>query len=443
MTRRLPWFAVLWVIACGQDDGSTAPTDDNSAPTAVGTIPAQTVTAGEVVTLDMTSYFSDPDGDALTYSAATSAPAVASPTVSGSTLTIAGVSDGSATVTATARDPGGLTATQSVSVTVERPNAPPTASGTIPAQIIEAGKEVSFNLAEYFSDPDGDALTFSASSSSTDVATTQIVGSLLTIAGIAPGDATVTATATDPGDLSAEQTVTVTVEEASMDREILTALYIATDGADWRNNTNWLGEGALATWYGVTTDDRDRVTHLELPDNRVDNSIPRELGGLTRLIRLDLSENSMEGMIPRELGDLENLEWLDLSESLFFARGTLPPELGKLKKLKHLDLSEIIWWGNPTIPTEWGGMESLERLDLSHLGAEGRLPSQFGNLKNLKWLDISYNVLEGSIPREFLNLKLERFHWVATQQLCAPADAEFQAWLNSIADHKGGKTCAG
>ena len=199
---RLHWLLVLWVAACGQDESGTEPADDNQAPTIVGSIPAQAVTAGKIVSLDVTSYFSDPDGDALTFSAMTSAPAVASPTFSGSTLTIAGVSDGSATVTVTARDPGGLTATQSVSDTVERPNTAPTASGTIPSQVIEAGKEVSFNLAEYFSDPDGDALTFSASSSSTDVATTQIAGSLLTIAGVAPGDATVTATATDPGDLS-------------------------------------------------------------------------------------------------------------------------------------------------------------------------------------------------------------------------------------------------
>ena len=442
---RLHWFLVLWITACGGDDESgTEPTDDNQAPTAVGSVPPQTVMAGKVVSLDVTSYFSDPDGDALTYSAMTSAPAVASPTFSGSTLTIAGVSDGSATVTVTARDPGGLTATQNVSVTVERPNTAPTASGTIPAQVIEAGNEVSFNLAEYFSDPDGDALTFAASSSSTDVATTQLSGSLLTIAGVAPGDATVTATATDPGDLSAEQTVMVTVEEASMDRKILTTFYIQTEGADWKNDSNWLSDGALSSWYGVTTDDRDRVTHLELPDNRVENAIPRELGGLKQLVRLDLNANrNMEGMIPRELGDLENLEWLDLSESHFFARGTLPPEFGKLKKLKHLDLSEMIWWlgDDPTIPSEWGDMESLERLDLSNVGLRDKVPPQLGNLKNLRWLDISYNVFEGSIPREFINLKLDRFYWVATQQLCAPADEEFQNWLNSIPDQKGHWTC--
>ena len=435
---------LLSLTACGGGESGTAPTDDNQAPTAVGSIPAQTVTAGEIVTVELASYFTDPDGDALTYAATTSAPAVASPTVSGATLTIAGVSDGSATVTVTASDPGGLTATQNVSVTVERPNAAPTTSGTIPAQVIEAGEEVSFNLAEYFSDPDGDALTFVASSSNTGVATTQISGTLLTIVGVAPGDATMTATATDPGDLSAEQTFMVTVQEASMDRQILTTLYINTDGSGWKANTNWLSDGALGTWYGVTTDDNDRVTHLELPDNRLDNEIPRELGGLSHLIRLDLNDNRMEGMIPRQLGDLENLEWLDLSESLFFARGTLPPELGNLKKLKHLDLREIIWWtaDDPTIPPEWGGMESLERLDLAHVGLRGRVPTQLGNLKNLKWLDISYNVFEGSIPREFMNLKLEKFHWVATQQLCAPPDAEFQAWLNSIPDQKGHRTCS-
>lgn len=443
---RLPPLLVVCVAAaCSGGDSGTEPTDSNQAPVAVGSIPAQTVTAGEVVSLDVASYFSDPDGDALSYAASTSSPAIASPTVSGSTLTIAGVSDGAATVTVTARDPGGLTATQNASVTVERPNAPPMPAGSIPAQVVEAEEEVSFNLAEYFADPDGDALTFAASSSNTDVATTQISGSLLTITGVAPGDATITATATDPGDLSAEQAITVTVEEASMDREILTAFYIGTDGAGWRNNTNWLSEGTLGAWYGVTTDDRDRVTHLELPDNYLRNAIPRELGGLKKLVRLDLNENSfLEGMIPRELGDLENLEWLDLSETLFFARGTLPPEMGKLKKLKHLDLSEINWWltDDPTIPSEWGNMESLETLNLSHVGLTGRLPPQLGNLTNLKRLDISYNVFEGSIPREFLNLKLDRFHWVATQQLCAPADDEFQAWLNAIPDQKGHRTCA-
>ena len=435
-----------WTVACG-GDGGTGPSDDNRAPAAEGSIPAQTVTAGEVVSLDVGSYFNDPDGDALAYSATTSNPAVASPTVSGSTLTIAGVSEGSAAVTITATDPGGLTATQNVAVTVQRPNAAPTVSGAIPSQEIEAGGEVSVNLADYFRDPDGDALTFSASSSNTGVATVQVAGSIMTIAGAAPGNATVTAMATDPGDLSASQTVMVTVAEPSMDREILRTLFINTNGAGWSNSGGWLTEGALGSWYGVKADNLDRVTHLELVDNHLDNSIPRELGGLRQLVRLDLSENNMEGMIPRELGDLENLEWLDLSNSLFFARGSIPPELGNLKKLKRLDLSETLFFGKAgPIPTQFAKLESLERLDLRRVDLDGKLPPQLGDLKNLEWLDISQNWFEGAIPREWMTLELDYFHWepiIDSVELCAPPDEEFQKWLNSIPDHDGGKTCAG
>ena len=438
---------VGWMVACGGDGGGTAPSDDNRAPTPVGTIPAQTVTAGEIVSLDVTSYFSDPDGDALTYAAATSSPAVASPTVSGTTLTIAGVSEGSAAVTVTASDPGGLTATQNVSVTVQRPNEAPTVTGTIPPRIIEAGGEVSVNLADYFGDPDGDALIYSASSSSVTVATVRVAGSIMTIAGAAPGDATVTATATDPGDLSASQAVMVTVEEPSMDREILRTLFINTSGASWTNSGGWLTDAPLDDWYGVKADERDRVTALDLPDNWLQNEIPGELGGLKRLVRLDFSENSMEGMIPRELGDLANLEWLDLSNSLFFARGTIPPELGNLKKLKRMDLSETSFFGRDArLPSEFANLESLERLDLRDAYLHGKLPVQLGELKNLKWLDISHNWMEGEIPREWMNLDLEYFHWkpiLDSVDLCAPADAAFQAWLSSIPDHEGGKTCGG
>ena len=437
-----------WIVACGGDGGGTGPSDDNQAPAAAGSIPAQTVTAGEVVSLDVSSYFSDPDGDALTYSATTSSPATASPTVSGSTLTIAGVSEGSAAVTVTATDPGGLTATQNVSVTVLRPNAAPMVAGTISPQVIEAGAEVSVNLADYFSDPDGDALSYSVSSSNTAIATTQVAGSIMTIAGEAAGDATVTAMATDPGNLSASHTVMVTVEEPSMDREILRTLFIETNGGSWRNSGGWLTEAALGSWYGVSANEHDRVIGLELPENRLDNSIPRELGGLKRLVRLDLSENRMEGIIPRELGDLANLEYLDLSHSLFFARGTIPPELGNLKKLKWLDLSETRFFGmGGPIPSQFAKLESLERLDLRSADLDGKLPAQLGDLTNLRWLDISMtNWFEGAIPREWMNLKLEYFHWkplVDDVTLCAPADEEFQKWLNSIADHEGGKTCGG
>ncbi len=74
---------------------------------------------GESISVDVSSYFSDPDGDALTYTASSSNTGVATVGVSGSTVTVTGAAQGSATVRVTATDPGGLSATQSFAVTVE------------------------------------------------------------------------------------------------------------------------------------------------------------------------------------------------------------------------------------------------------------------------------------------------------------------------------------
>ena len=68
----------------------------------------------------MAPYFRDPDGDALSYVAESSSPGVAIASVTaGGRLSIAPQALGMATVTVTASDPGGLTATQRVHVTVE------------------------------------------------------------------------------------------------------------------------------------------------------------------------------------------------------------------------------------------------------------------------------------------------------------------------------------
>ena len=92
----------------------------NQAPVAEGTIPAQNVDVGESVRITVSSYFSDPDGDRLTYSAASSDGMVATAATSGSVVTVEGKSAGNATITVTADD-GSLTARQTIRVTVQIP----------------------------------------------------------------------------------------------------------------------------------------------------------------------------------------------------------------------------------------------------------------------------------------------------------------------------------
>ena len=97
---------------------------DNRPPRAVGSIPAQTLTVGgAAASVNVAQYFTDPDGDSLTYSASSSQTGIVTAVVAGSTVTLTpAAAAGTATVTVTARDNGGLSATQSISVTVAPPD---------------------------------------------------------------------------------------------------------------------------------------------------------------------------------------------------------------------------------------------------------------------------------------------------------------------------------
>ena len=125
----------------------------------------------------------------------------------------------------------------------------------------------------------------------------------------------------------------------------LAALYKATNGANWENNTNWLNyDVPLGEWYGVETDRDGRIIGLSLSENGLEGSLPPELGKLANLRSLDLSSGrNLTGSIPPELGQLTNLERLDLhgnglgeDPGLRGGRHSIPRELGQLANLKVL-----------------------------------------------------------------------------------------------------------
>ena len=188
-------------------------TVENRAPAAHGAIPAPPPLAAGAspYQVDVAAYFSDPDGDPLTYAAESSDQIVATVSTAGSTLSVTPAARGTAIITVSATDPHNLSASQQFQVTVE--NRAPTAHGVIPAPPpLDAGPSAyQVDVAAYFSDPDGTALTYSAESSDQNVATVGTAGSTLSVTPIAKGTATITVTATDRGGLSAAQQFQVTV----------------------------------------------------------------------------------------------------------------------------------------------------------------------------------------------------------------------------------------
>ena len=161
------------------------------------------------MTIDVSPYFSDPDGDALSYAAASSNAGVARVSVAGGSVAVAALAKGVVTVTVEARDPLGLIAQQRFEVMV--PNRAPAAADAIPPQTVFAGETASVDASSHFRDPDGDPLAYSATSSSPDVATATVAAATLTIRALAPGATTVTVRAEDPDGAAVEQVFRVTV----------------------------------------------------------------------------------------------------------------------------------------------------------------------------------------------------------------------------------------
>ncbi len=129
----------------------------NRAPTVSSPIPNQTVIAGGAAfTQNLALVFSDPDGDALSYTAVSNPIGIVTAGISGSTLAVTGLTAGSTTVTITADDrKGGVTPT-SFTVAV---NAP-TRSMRVADVTATRGSNVSVSII-LFSQGDENALGFS------------------------------------------------------------------------------------------------------------------------------------------------------------------------------------------------------------------------------------------------------------------------------------------
>lgn len=393
----------------------------NRAPVVTDPLPDRKLTGRLPVSIDLSSHFADPDGDSLGFAAETTHDGVVAVLLSESLLVLTPRARGNATITVTAEDTNGLAVTATFSATV--PNGQPVTTESIRRKPLPRGGSTEIDLSAYFSDPDEDALRFSAETSDPRVATATVSGSRLTIRAVGSGTAEITLIGRDPDDLSVAHSFSVTVAPANPDRAALVALYEATGGPRWEKADNWLTSAPLGSWHGVWLDRTGRVHDLSLRSNSLSGMIPPEIGWLSELTSLSLGNNSLRGEIPAELGRLGNLTRLDLGENKL--TGPIPAELGELANLTRLELDnnalsgpiprELSRLGRLTalhlhdnrltgsIPSELGQIPELGDIWLHQNNLDGSIPPQLGRLRNLGRLDLSGNDLTGPIPPELGN----------------------------------------
>ena len=74
--------------------------------------------------------------------------------------------------------------------------------------------------------------------------------------------------------------------EEEMEKDALIALYNATNGKAWKNNTNWCSDKPISEWYGVKA--KGEVYEIDLSANNLSGIIPDEIGNLKGLSQLRL-----------------------------------------------------------------------------------------------------------------------------------------------------------
>ncbi|KAM4078949.1 hypothetical protein ACB094_09G078600 [Castanea mollissima] len=101
---------------------------------------------------------------------------------------------------------------------------------------------------------------------------------------------------------------------------------------------------------------------------------------LTIFTSIDISANKLDGSIPEDMGELKSLYVFNLSHNAF--TGKIPPSLGNLSELESLDLSSNMLTGE--IPVQLADLTFLAVLNLSFNQLVGPIPQgrQFGTFSS-------------------------------------------------------------
>lgn len=168
----------------------------------------------------------------------------------------------------------------------------------------------------------------------------------------------------------------ITLNEMS-ERDILIAFYKATDGDNWRNNTNWCSDYPLGSWYGVETDAKGKVIELHLQNSNANEKFGLKgyanLSGMKHLESIKLAGNELtsldvSGCVALKILDCYYNQLTNLNVSDCFVLERLSCISNMLSSLNISDctsLKQLFCGYNQLTSLNLIGFTRLEQLDCS------------------------------------------------------------------------------